>query len=127
MPESFDGLLLQFEAVDKKKDSVGVACAEEEFDDGGGGQRLAGAGGHFEEEAVVAFGHRLLDGVNRLELVRAQEAKIVGRDKARALCFIFPSSFDGVARPLGQNDVIFGNFFGGEFCGIRCRFLESNH
>jgi hypothetical protein len=40
---------------------VGIAGAQEELDDGGGGQGLAGAGGHLEQEAVLAFGDGILN------------------------------------------------------------------
>ena len=52
--EGLLGLVFQFEAVHQEQHAPGVAGAQEELDDGGGGQRLAGAGGHLEEEAVLA-------------------------------------------------------------------------
>jgi len=52
--ESFPCLVFQFEAIHEEEDAAGVGRAEEELDDCGGGERLAGAGGHFEEEAVEA-------------------------------------------------------------------------
>ena len=56
--EGLLGLILQFEAIHQEQHAPGIAGTEEELDDGGGGQRLAGAGGHLEQEAVLA----VLDG-----------------------------------------------------------------
>ena len=58
--EGFFGLVFEFEAVHEEEDASGVSGAQEELDDGGGGEGFAGAGGHFEEEAVFAVADGLL-------------------------------------------------------------------
>ena len=76
--EGLLGLVFQFEAIHQEQDAPGVAGAEEELDDGGGGQRFARAGGHLEEEAVLAFLHGLLQGVDGLQLIGPKKAQLVG-------------------------------------------------
>ena len=104
-------MVFEFQPVHEEEDAAGVAGAEEELDDGGGGERLAGAGGHFEEEAVTAFLDGLLDGDDGFLLVRTQEAKPVDLDKARALGFVLPCGFRGVVRALGEDDIVILNGF----------------
>ena len=104
--ERLERLVFELEAVHEEEHTAGVAGTEEELDDGGGGERLAGAGGHFEEETVTTFLGGQLDGGDGLLLVRTQEAKPVDLDEARAFAFILPSGFGGVARALGEDDIV---------------------
>jgi hypothetical protein len=95
LTKAFQRLVFQFQPVHQKEHAAGVAGAQEELDDGGGGERLAGAGGHFEQEAVFALAltaalHGVHDG---LELVGAQEAQAVGSMKrGRSASFFQPAS-----------------------------------
>ena len=75
--ESLERLVFEFEPVNEEEHASGIAGAKEELDDGGGGERLAGAGGHFEKEAVEAFLDGLLDGVDGFLLVDAEEAEAI--------------------------------------------------
>ena len=88
--EGLLGLILQFEAIHQEQHAPGVAGAEEELDDGGGGQGLAGAGGHLEQEAVLAVLRRRLQGVDGLQLIGPQKAQLVGLDVAGALGLVLP-------------------------------------
>ena len=69
-------------------------------------QRLAGASRHLEQEAVLAFTDCGLEALDGLELIRPQEAKLVGLDVAGAFRFVFPCGLGPVAWPLGKNDVV---------------------
>ena len=69
-------------------------------------ERLAGAGGHLEQEAVLALLDRRLQGVNGLQLIGAQEAQLVGLDVAGALGLVLPAGLGLVVRALGQDDVV---------------------
>ena len=111
MREGFQRLVFEFQAVHEEEHAAGIAGAEEELDDGGGDERLAGAGGHFEEEAVVALGDGLLDRVDGLLLVEAEEAEAVQLDEAGALGFVLPCGFRGVAGALGEDDVVIADGF----------------
>ena len=88
--EGLLGLILQFEAIHEEQHAPGVAGAEEELDDGGGGQRLAGAGGHLEQEAVLAVPRRPSGGVDGLQLIGPEETQLVGLDVAGALGLVLP-------------------------------------
>ena len=88
--EGLLGLVLQFEPVHEEQHAPGIAGAEEELDDGGGSQRLAGAGGHLEQEAVLAVLDRPLERVDGLQLIGPQKAQLVGLDVAGALGFVPP-------------------------------------
>ena len=57
------------------------------------------------------FPYRLLQRMDRSELVGTQKAQIVGLNEAGALGFILPRSFRGIMRPVGESDVIFANLF----------------
>lgn len=99
-------LVLQLKAIHEKQDAPDIAGTEKELDDGGGGQGLASAGGHLEQEAVLAFANRGLDTVDGLELIGPEKAQLVGLDVAGALRFVCPSGLRLVVRPLGANDII---------------------
>ena len=117
--ESLLGLIFQFEAVHQEENAAGVAGAQKQLDDGGGGEGLAGAGGHLEEEAVLAFLDRLLEGVDGLQLIGAQEAELVGLDVAGALGFVLPGGFGLVVRALGEDDVVVADLLFDEALRVR--------
>ena len=102
-------MFLKLEAVDEEQDAGGVSGTKEQLDDGRSGKGLAGASGHLEQEAVAAVLHRPLQGVNRLELIRAQEAEVVGAAEASPLSLILPSRLISIAGPLGKDDVVAPN------------------
>ncbi len=104
--EGLLGLVLQFEAVHQEQHAAGVAGAEEQLDDGGGGQGLAGAGGHLEQEAVLAVLDRRLKAVDGLQLVGPQKAQLVGLDVAGRSASFFQPASDCVVRALGEDDVV---------------------
>ena len=104
--ESLVCLVFEFEAVDEKEHAPGVAGAQEELDDGRRRQCLAGAGGHFEQEAAVAFGDGVLDRRDGALLVVAQEAQLVLLDELVALGGVVPARFAGVVGALREGDVV---------------------
>ena len=109
--EDLPGLFLQFQPIHQEEGAAGVAGTKEQLDDGGGGEGLAGAGSHFEEKAVAAVFHRLLEGMDRFELIGAQKAQFVGLDEAGSLGFVLPRGFGGVVRPLREDDVVVSDPF----------------
>ena len=66
-------LLFQLEAVNQKEHAPGVAGAQKELDDGGGHQGFTGAGGHFEQKAVLTLRDGCLHGMDGVNLIGAQE------------------------------------------------------
>ena len=60
-------------------------------------------------------------------LIRAEKAESVGLDEGRSLGFALPSRLGGVARALGQNDVIVIHRFRDQLLGVGGDFLESDH
>ncbi len=104
--EIFAGLFFELQAIDEKEDAGGVGGSEEEFDDGGGDERLAGAGGHFEEEAVFAILDGALERVDGVLLVGAEEAEFVGFYVVGAFGFIFPTGIGCVSGALREGDVV---------------------
>jgi len=100
------GLNLQFEPVHQEQDALGVARMQEELDDGGGDEGLSGAGGHLEQEAVLAFADCGLKAVDGLELIGPEKAQLVGLDIAGAFRFVPPPGLGSVVRALGENDVV---------------------
>jgi hypothetical protein len=126
LAKGLESLILQLEAVDEKEDSTGIAGPKEELDEGCGDKRLAGAGGHLEEEAVVALGNGMLDGVDGFFLIRTEEAEAIGLDEGWALGFVLPSSLGGVAGSLGQGDVIVIHGFPDELLRLGGHSLKSD-
>ena len=112
--EGFPRLRFEFEAINEEEDAMGVFGAQVELGNGGAEERLAGAGGHFEEETVLAGGGGFLEGVDGGDLVIAEQADLfVYADHA---FFRF-----GVGRPggvLGNGDVGFVHGDGGEPCAV---------
>ncbi len=120
-------LIFQFQPIDQEQDAPGVAGAQKELDDGGGGQRLAGAGGHFEQEAVLAVPDRCLQRVDGFQLIGAQEAQLVGPDEIGPLGFILPRGFGVVAGPLGEHDVVVADRFLDQPLRIGRDLLVADH
>ncbi len=123
--ESLERLVFEFEPVHEEDDAAGVAGAEEELDDGGGGEGLAGARGHFEQKAVAAFPDGLLNGIDGFLLVEAEEAEAIHLDEAGAFAFVLPSGFRGVARALGEDDIVILDNFLDEALRVRRGLLVA--
>lgn len=70
--------------------------------------------------------HRLLDGENSSLLVRTQEAEAVDLDEARALGFMLPGGFRGIAGALREDDVIIGDDFIDEAPRVGNAFLVAS-
>ncbi len=125
--KGFFGLIFQFKPIHQKQHAPGIAGTQEELDDGGGSQRLAGAGGHLEQEAVFALADRPLQRMDGLELIRPQEAQLVGLDVGRALGLVLPGSFRLVVRALREDDVVVTNFFVRQPRRVRRDLLVADH
>ena len=91
--EDLPGLFLQFQPIHQEEGAAGVTGTKEQLDDGGGGEGLARAGGHLEQEAVIALFHGPLEGMDRFELIGAQKAQLVGLDEAWPFVFVLPRRF----------------------------------
>jgi len=89
---------------------MGVFGAQVELGDGGAEERLAGAGGHLEEETMLAGGGGFLEGANGGDLVIAKQADLfVYADLA-----FFRFGIGGPGGVLGDGDVGLVHGDGGE-------------
>ena len=116
--EGFPCLGFEFNAVNKEKNPLGVARSHEEFDDGGGGQRLSSAGGHFKQEARLAFANGSLKRPNCTELVRTKELQSGIFDECVLLRGIVPPGIVPVVRILSCRNVIGLDLFADQSVGV---------
>ena len=120
-------MILQFEAIHQKENTLGIAGAEKEFNDSGGDKSLAGAGGHLKEETVFALLHGTLKGLDGLQLIWPKKPQVIGLYIAGAFCFVTPCRFGLVVRALGQHDVIVADLFLNEALRAWRDLLVADH
>ena len=123
--EGLLGLVLQLKTIHQEQHAPHVAGTEKQLDDGGGGQGLAGAGGHLEQETVLAVADCGLKAVDGLELIGPEKAQLVGLDVSGALRFVPPPGLRCVVRALGANDVVLADLLFDQSLRIGRDFLVA--
>ena len=110
----FIGLVFEFQTIHQKQHSTCVAGAQKQLNDSCCRQGLTSAGGHFEQEAAVAFRNSILNRLYGTFLVVAQKTQPVFLDKCITLRRVVPACLGGVVRHLRQRDVVFADKFGNQ-------------